>query len=321
MAVSISAVDRIDKIRDGLLEWFSENARKLPWRQTRDPYAILVSEVMLQQTQVDRVVPYYRAFLERFPTLAALAAAPTSEVIRIWSGLGYNRRAVNLQRAAKFVAEELNGKFPAETDQLRKLPGVGPYTAGAISAFAFERDATFLDTNIRRVISRLMFGDRSASDREILAAADSLLPTGMSWEWNQALIEFGALQCTARNPACIVCPLRDVCLAGPTMQTVLADRRGRRGRNQAEPFESTSRYYRGRIVEELRALPSGDARGIDLNELGPRVREDFSPGDLPWLHDLVNGLQRDGLAVICEDSPPYDVSHNSESGTGRVRLP
>src|SRR5919112_2480940 len=145
---------RIARIRDGLLGWFKEHARDLPWRRTRDPYAILVSEVMLQQTQVDRVLPYYTKFLERFPTVEDLANAATSDVIRIWSGLGYNRRAVNLQRAARAVVEELGSTFSDEPAELKKLPGIGAYTAGAIAAFAHERDVAFLDTNMRRVISR-----------------------------------------------------------------------------------------------------------------------------------------------------------------------
>jgi A/G-specific adenine glycosylase len=312
--------ERIEAIQRDLLAWYRVNARDLPWRRTRDPYAILVSEVMLQQTQVDRVLPYYSRFLERFPTVGDLAVAPTAEVIRIWSGLGYNRRAVNLQRAAKAVCDDFGGVFPSDPHQLKALPGIGAYTAGAISAFAFEKDVAFTDTNMRRVISRLAFGDKPVSDREILAVAQALVPAGKGWEWNQALIEFGALQCTARKPACIVCPLREVCQAYPTMQSQLAERRSREKRRQAEPFETTARYYRGRIVEELRTLPAGDMRGIELAELGSRVRKGYSAADLPWLRDLVSGLQRDGLAVVAEESPAYDAAEPGQSAA-RVRLP
>ncbi len=321
MALTAMSDERIEAIRQGLLAWFRANARDLPWRRTRDPYAILVSEVMLQQTQVDRVIPYYERFLERFPTVAALASAPTAEVIRIWSGLGYNRRAVNLQRAARAVCDDYGGVFPTEPERLKELPGIGAYTAGAIAAFAFEKDVAFTDTNMRRVVTRVIFGDKAASDREVLAAAQTLVPAGKGWEWNQALIEFGALQCTARKPACIVCPLREVCLAYPTMQSQLAVRRGRIRHMQAAPFETTPRYFRGRIVEELRTLPAGDTRGIELNELGPRVREGFSDADLPWLRELVAGLERDGLAVLAEDSPIYDAPAGAGATAGRVRLP
>ena len=312
---------RLPRIRAGLLGWFKEHARDLPWRRTRDPYAIFVSEVMLQQTQVDRVLPYYTRFLERFPTVEDLANAATSDVIRIWSGLGYNRRAVNLQRAARAVVDQLGGAFPEDPAALKKLPGIGAYTAGAIAAFAHERDVAFLDTNMRRVISRVILGTESADESAALEAAEALVPSGQGWTWNQALIEFGALQCTARRPACIVCPLRDECAAYPTMQFALQFKASRTRHVRAEPFESTSRFYRGRIVDALRALPADDSAGIPLPELGLHVREGFTSEQLPWLRELVNGLQRDGLAVVAEDSPSYDANQETAAAATRVRLP
>ena len=312
---------RLARIRDGLLSWFREHARDLPWRRTRDPYAILVSEVMLQQTQVDRVLPYYTRFLERFPTVEDLAKAATSDVIRIWSGLGYNRRAVNLQRAARAIVDEHGGVFPDDPGDLKKLPGIGAYTAGAIAAFAHERDVAFLDTNMRRVVSRVIFGSESTRESDAIEAANALVPAGHGWTWNQALIEFGALQCTARRPACIICPLRDDCAAYPTMQVALQRKSTSTRQAKTEPFESTSRFYRGRIVEELRALPADEPVGIPLAELGPKVREGFTPENLPWLRNLVDGLQRDGLALVAEDSPSYDVEQEHSAGGLRVRLP
>src|SRR5215207_9105604 len=312
---------RLARIRDGLLGWFKANARDLPWRRTRDPYAILVAEVMLQQTQVDRVLPHYARFLERFPTVEDLANAATSDVIRIWSGLGYNRRAVNLQRAARAVVDELGGSFPDDPADLKKLPGIGAYTAGAIAAFAHERDVAFLDTNMRRVVSRVIFGSESARESDALGAAGALVPPGHGWMWNQALIEFGALQCTARRTACIICPLRDDCAAYPTMQVALQRKSTSTGRSKTEPFVSTSRFYRGRIVEALRALPADESAGIPLAELGPRVREGFTSENLPWLRNLVDGLQRDGLALVAEDSPSYDAEHENAATGPRVRLP
>ena len=312
---------RLARIRDGLLGWFKEHARDLPWRHTRDPYAILVSEVMLQQTQVDRVLPYYTRFLEQFPTVEALAAAATSDVIRIWSGLGYNRRAVNLQRAARAVVDELGGSFPDDPTELKKLPGIGAYTAGAIAAFAHERDVAFLDTNMRRVISRVIFGSESVRESDAIEAAHTLLPRGEGWAWNQALIEFGALQCTARRPACIICPLREECAAYPTMQVALQLKSSRTRQVKSEPFESTTRYYRGRIVETLRGLPDDEPAGIPLVELGTRVREGFTSENIPWLRELVDGLQRDGLALVAEDSPSYDADRQSTATGPRVRLP
>ena len=318
--------DRIERVRAGLLAWFAENRRDLPWRQTRDPYRIMISEVMLQQTQVDRVIPYYNAWLDRFPTVAALATAPTAEVIRIWAGLGYNRRAVNLQRAAKFVVEHLAGAFPTDVEALRALPGIGPYTAGAIACFAFERDVAFLDTNMRRTLHRIFFGvdvpAQSASERELLDVADEVLPEGQGWVWNQALIEFGALHCTARRPACVVCPVQTECRAFPEIQSAIARLPSGSRRKQEAPFSGSSRYYRGRVINILRDLDeAAGGADIDLPTLGPRLRDDFSQADVPWLYELVQGLARDGLAQVAEEKAPYDLGEAGDVPKVRVRLP
>lgn len=284
-----------------LLNWFSETARDLPWRRVRDPYRILVAEVMLQQTQVDRVLPKYEAFIERFPTLQALAEAPTAEVIRMWAGLGYNRRAVNLQRAAREICERYDGVFPHDVATLVTLPGIGPYTAGAVACFAFEQDVAFIDTNIRRVIRRV-FTDpaETVGERTLLALANAALPVGRSWAWNQALMELGSLVCTADAPACWRCPLRDLCrdyaarresdeqLAATPVRRRLAERRER-------PFIGSNRYFRGRIIEALRALPPGAT--ITLDELGPQVRPEYTLDNEAWLTTLIRGLERDGLVV------------------------
>jgi A/G-specific adenine glycosylase len=299
--------DARGEIRAGLIAWFAENRRDLPWRRTRDPYLVLVSEVMLQQTQVDRVIPYFQRWIERFPTVAALAEAPTSDVIRIWSGLGYNRRAVYLQKMAKAVVEEHGGVFPATPEELLKLPGIGPYTAGAIAAFAFERDVAFLDTNMRRVVHRLVFGSdlpqRKATEAEILAAASELVPDGHGWLWNQALIEFGALQCTQRRPACVICPLQRVCTAFPAIQSDIAGLPlGVRLKDQGT-FPGSNRQFRGRVVEALRSR-----HRATLGELGHQVKAGFESDDLPWLYGVVSGLVRDGLVTIKEPSAGYDVT-------------
>jgi A/G-specific adenine glycosylase len=318
-------VARRERIQSGLLAWFAAHRRNLPWRRTRDPYRVLVSEVMLQQTQVDRVIPYYEAWLERFPTVAELAAAPTAEVIRLWAGLGYNRRAVNLQRTARYVVDELGGEFPRDVKALQALPGVGPYSAGAIACFAFEQDVAFLDTNMRRVVHRLCFGvdvpGPTASDRELITAAERLVPAGDGWRWNQALIEFGALHCTARRPACVICPLQAECRAFPAIQGAIANLPAGTRLKREGPFSGSNRFYRGRVVHVLRELDDpGAAHGIDLPSLGPRVRDDFSEADLPWLYELVQGLARDGLATLAEERAPYDAGEG-EAGSVRVRLP
>jgi A/G-specific adenine glycosylase len=316
---SIRDSEKITWLQQQLLGWFRANRRELPWRKTRDPYRILVSEVMLQQTQVDRVIPYYHAFLERFPSVTALADAPTSEVIRVWAGLGYNRRAVNLQRTARYVATELDGQFPSTVDELRKLPGIGPYTAGAIACFAFEQDVAFLDTNMRRVLHRFWFGVDvpvpTATDRMVTTLAEVAIPQGNGWEWNQALMEFGALQCTARKPACVICPLQSQCTAFPEIQSALATMpKGVRLKPEG-PFSGSNRFYRGRVIAALR-----EHQGIDLGSLGPMVRDGFSETDLPWLYEVVQGLSKDGLAVIAEDESTYQANGNS-SAELKVRLP
>jgi A/G-specific adenine glycosylase len=312
--------ETVADLRALLLRWYRENRRDLPWRRTRDPYRILVSEVMLQQTQVERVIPKYHAFLSHFPTIHALAAAPTADVIRVWSGLGYNRRAVNLQRMAHVVVERHGGIMPRDLDALQALPGIGRYTAGAIACFAYEQDVGFLDTNIRRVVHRLILGPdvpaERGTQRLMQDLADRLVPAGQGYDWNQALIEFGAVQCTARKPACLTCHLQTRCRAFPEIQTLLSDRQTGVQRKREPRFEGSTRYYRGRVIEALRTL--GDGEAVDLASLGPMVRDDFSGEHLPWLADIVRGLRNDGLAQIAEDDAEYDASEPSQI---RVRLP
>ncbi len=305
--------ERVAAIRGGLLAWFEANRRDLPWRRTRDPYRILVSEVMLQQTQVDRVIPYYERFLELLPSVEALADAPTSVVITLWAGLGYNRRAVNLQRTAQAVMERYGGVFPRDPAELRQLPGIGPYTSGAIACFAFEEPVAFLDTNMKRVIHRLIAGPdvprQTLSDRSLIAYAEQLVPIDDAWRWNQALIEFGALQCTARKPACVICPLQTQCAAFPSIQSVLASLPVGARKKQEGPFTGSNRYYRGRIVDGLRAA---EGRKVSLSALGPVVREDYAEEHVEWLLKLVQDLQRDGLAQIAETRATYSTEHNDE---------
>lgn len=302
--------NNLDTIRVRLLAWFAENARDLPWRHTRDPYYILVSEIMLQQTQVDRVLPKYYAFLEQFPTLEALALAPTAEVIRAWAGLGYNRRAVNMQRTARAVLDEHGGQFPRDMAALRKLPGIGPYTAGALACFAFEQDVAFMDTNIRRVVQRLFVGPEEAGqagEAQLLELAQAAIPEGQGWTWNQAVMELGALICTAAAPACWRCPLREQCHAYAARRTAdeqvftneapPTPRRQRRIAERREsPYAGSNRFYRGRIIDALRELPRGEV--LSLEALGLRVKEDFADADSAWLRGLVIGLARDGLLLL-----------------------
>ena len=193
-----------------VLAWGIPRLRDLPWRRTRDPWAVLVSEVMLQQTQVARVIPKWERFLERFPSVELCAAAPLGDVLLEWQGLGYPRRARNLHDAARRVAEL--GTFPRELDGLLALPGVGPYTARAVMAFAFELDAAVADTNIARLYARVA-GERLTPKR-LQAIADDACPSGQAWAWNQCLMDLGALLCRPTNPACGDCPVVGSCAWG-----------------------------------------------------------------------------------------------------------
>ncbi len=299
---------RLKRIHNALAEWFRIYSRDLPWRRTRDPYQILVSEVMLQQTQVDRVLPKYRAFLEQFPTLHHLAAAAPGDVIRAWAGLGYNRRALNLQRTAQAVRDEHAGQFPQTPGELQRLPGIGPYTAGAVACFAFERDVAFMDTNIRRVIGRVFVGpdgDPPWNDRQLLQQAEAAVPPGEGYLWNQAIMELGALICTAARPRCSICPLRSECRAyaawikadEQVFQTRPATRRAAPAvAERPAPYAGSNRFYRGRLVGLLRELPPGAAAPLD--ELGPRVKEGWTGDDLPWLETIARALAAEGLVAL-----------------------
>jgi len=201
--------------RGNLLAWFRHFQRDLPWRRTRDPYRVWLSEVMLQQTRVTAVVPYYERFLERFPNLHALAAAPEQEVLRLWSGLGYYRRARNLQKAAQQIVAEHGGEFPSRREEVLGLRGVGNYTAAAILSISFEQKHAVLDGNVARVMARLgaVRGDLRARRRwqKLQNSADAYLDTKSPGDWNQAMMELGATLCAPRSPQCLLCPVAQFC--------------------------------------------------------------------------------------------------------------
>jgi A/G-specific adenine glycosylase len=205
----------VQRFQRRLLTWYAKHGRDLPWRRTRDPYRVLVSEIMLQQTQVDRVVPKYRQFLRRYPSLASLASAPPDDVLNAWRPLGYNIRPVRLQAIAREALARYDGRLPSDPAALLALSGIGRYTAGAIRAFAFGEDAAVLDTNVRRVIGRVFLGRRGMArvrgQRAYWDIAEALLPRGRAYDFNQALMDFGACWCTARRPRCVGCPMGAFC--------------------------------------------------------------------------------------------------------------
>ncbi|MBI4211315.1 MAG: 8-oxo-dGTP diphosphatase MutT [Deltaproteobacteria bacterium] len=200
-----------EQFSEHLLYWFSQNARDLPWRRTRDPYRIWVSEMMLQQTQVDRVLDYYDGFLKKFPTVQALAKARWPQVLTAWRGLGYYRRARNMLRAAKVIVDEHGGAFPTTVEGLESLPGIGPYTARAISVFAYEQDVLVLDTNTTRVLSRVLGLEGTDLLKVVSQEAAHFVPTGRAWDFHQGLMDFGSTVCSAKNPKCSECPMMKEC--------------------------------------------------------------------------------------------------------------
>ena len=245
--------------QQSLLEWFGARQRDLPWRRTRDPWKILVSELMLQQTQVARVVPRFDSFVARWPTPAACAQATLSEVVQAWSGLGYNRRAVNLHRCAGLVVEQHGGVLPEDLDALLGLPGIGPYTARAVLVFAFEAEGHgVLDTNAARVLAR--WEGRRLSPGEAQSAADAVVPAGRSWAWNQAMLDLGATVCRSRQPLCHDCPVASTCswwVEGDHAADPAVGSAGVSGKQSR--FAGSDRQGRGRLVEALRAGPvAGD---------------------------------------------------------------
>lgn len=283
-----------------VLDWARSVRRDLPWRRTRDPWAILVAEVMLQQTQVDRVVPRWLAFLARWPDAASCAAATLGEVLEEWSGLGYPRRARNLHATARTVRDQYRGRFPDDLDTLLTLPGIGPYTARAVLAFAFERDEAVVDTNVGRVLARR--AGASLRPREAQALADAWVPAGAGWEWNQGLLDLGALRCRPGVPTCTGCPVAPGCAwrlrGGPDPATGSAAV----SRTQAR-FEGSARQARGRLLRAVQAAPVPDADVLATLEW--QDREDGDRAALAVVESLlVDGLlrrDRDGALVLPAD--------------------
>jgi A/G-specific adenine glycosylase len=201
--------------RRRLLAWYRQNGRTLPWRETRDPYRILVSEVMLQQTQVDRVLPKYHEWLDRYPSFDVLARAPEVEVVKTWYPLGYNIRPRRLHAIARESVERFGGTLPSDEDTLRSFKGIGPYTAGAVMSFAFGKREAILDTNVARVLFRVFVGRGTykdhSMDRRLWAISRAVLPHRHVFDFNQALMDLGATVCSARTPTCKSCPMRRKC--------------------------------------------------------------------------------------------------------------
>jgi A/G-specific adenine glycosylase len=242
-------------LREAILAWYDARGRSLPFRGTTDPYAVLVSEVMAQQTQISRVAPAWTVFMAAFPTLADLAAASPAAVLRAWRGMGYNRRALNLWRAARVAVDEHGGRLPSDVAALERLPGIGPYTARAVAAIAFGSPVGAVDTNVRRVLGRAIGGAIDAfSPSELQRVADVAVPADRPADWTHALMDVGATFCRATQPLCGECPALAFCRYAAASPAAGRVSRVGRGSSPAPRFTATSRWLRGRILDRLREV-------------------------------------------------------------------
>ncbi len=249
---------RIRNFQNKIFSWWHENRRDLPWRHTRDPYRIFVSEVMLQQTQVDRVLPKYDEFLYFFPDVYSLARATPAQVLKVWKGMGYNRRALYIRKSARLVVEKYQGL-------LTKLPGVGTYTARAILVFAFGQSVPLVDTNIRKIVTHYFFRDKPQKEKVIEQVAAQLIPDNKPWEWHQALMDYAALE--LRN-------IRINKYANLQMNKI--------------PFKQSNRFYRGRMIDQLREGSMGETKLLEYF-----TKQYGKPKD--FLRFIIQGLEADGL--------------------------
>jgi A/G-specific adenine glycosylase len=272
--------------REAILAWYAATGRPLAFRATADPYAVLVSELMAQQTQAERAAAAWTAWIARWPTVGDLAAAPVADVLRAWAGLGYNRRALALHRAAQAIVAQHGGAVPGGVEALEALPGVGPYTARAVAAIAFNRPVGAVDTNVRRVLGRIAAGGPEAlRASSIQVLADAVVPVDRAADWTHALMDVGARLCAPRNPRCIECPAATWCRfakgdrAGPAP---VAPTSGRR----APAFESTTRWLRGRVLDRARWAQDGSWVAYG---------EAIGSHPAAAVRDAVLGLARDGL--------------------------
>ncbi len=286
-ADNAKSTSKINVLRRNLLGWFRQHRRDLPWRKTSDPYAIVVSEIMLQQTQVERVVPKYRAFLKALPTWKDLADATQAQVVTLWHGLGYNRRALGLHKLAKGVVDR--GGLPEDPKEMQELPGIGPYTSQAVAAFAFKRSkAAPVDTNIERVLKRV-FNAYKKDRKEIAQLARQVVPKDV-WSWNHAMMDLGATICTARRPRCEECPLKMICeaypCAGDDIQKI-----------KQSKFADSDRLYRGRLISLLR-----QSNVLRRNKIGYLIQLN----DDERLTRIIDSLKKDQFII--------------EEGNGKIRL-
>ena len=288
---------KVKTLHERILRWYHKHQREMQWRTTKDPYEILLSEIMLQQTQVSRVQEKLPVFLKKFRNVHALAKASRADVIHAWQGMGYNNRAVQLHEMANVIVDEYRGRIPSDIVCLQKLPGIGPYTSHAVACFAFRKNVPLVDVNIRRVLSRLLWRMKNRGEvrgeNELWNVAARALP-GSAYAWNQALMDLGATICTSNNPSCTMCPVNDVC-SSQHLGNKIHSRLREKGRKKLEPSYggTPQRIWRGRVVEALRNV---NGRGsISIMQIGKIIKPTFTSSELTWLSDLIANLEHDGI--------------------------
>lgn len=284
------------RFQTAVSRWYRRHGRALPWRGERNPYRVLLSEVMLQQTQVHRVLEKYPSFLRRFPSLRVLANARRADVIRVWKGMGYNNRAVRLHQLAQIVSTGHNGSIPATEKELTALPGIGRYTARAVLNSSFGVPVPVVDVNIQRFFSRHFWRMTSLAGmvplRRVEALAESVFPARRGYEWNQAVMDLGAMVCTSRSPKCASCPVAPSCRSRTRMRAA----RTTPGTSEPSLYGVPDRLYRGRIINHLRALKDG--RTVSLENLGTHIVPRFTRRNGAWLRRVLTKLERDGLVRL-----------------------
>ena len=287
-----------------ILDWYAQNKRDLPWRKENlDPYHIVISEIMLQQTQVSKVIEKFKEFTSLFPTIHDLAKAQSAEVIQAWQGLGYNRRAILLHQFAQEICKKYEGNIPQSSDALIKLPGIGPYTAGAISSFAFNRPEPAIDVNVRRIFLRFFkakdqgLPQTKTEEKKLSELVKECIPENRSRDFHNALMDFGLLICLREKPLCLECPLKQSCSFFPLYQKqkekvlFVAEKKKEIGMTE-NGKHVPNRIFRGRIVEFVR---QNQEKEILFSTLGNYIKKDFKAEEQRWLQELCHKLQKEGL--------------------------
>ncbi len=305
-------------LHNALLRWYDESGRDLPWRRTRAPYCVWVAEVMLQQTQVDRVVDYYRRFLKRFPTVTALSRARWPELLARWRGLGYYGRARNMLKAAKAIVAEHRGRFPRTVEGLEALPGIGPYTARAVAVFAYEADHLVLDTNTKRVLGRALGLAGDDIKERLMAAQARIVPKGKAWPFHQALMDLGATICAARDPRCGACPLKRGCTfrkvqpQKPDAQSIKNSRRVTCHVSRVTDIAVAVIHRRGKILIAKR--PAGHLKGCWEFPGGKRERGE------DWRHCLKREVREELGCEVAVRPHDWEELHHYKDRSVRIRF-